>query len=69
MPLYLVMPFDLIPDFVPLAGLLDDLVVIPLLVSWIVSRVPGHEPEPARATREPRPGEVPPVIDGTWRRL
>ena len=60
--LYLVSPFDLIPEFVPFFGILDDLVLVPLMVSWIVSRLPREAPAYART----RPG---PVIDGTARRL
>jgi uncharacterized membrane protein YkvA (DUF1232 family) len=63
-PLYLISPLDLIPDFVPFAGWLDDAIVVPLLVSWIVGLL--------RRTAEPgygrsRSGER--VIDGTARRL
>jgi len=60
-PLYLLSPLDFIPDAIPLLGWLDDLVVIPLLVSWIVSLLP----QPARS----RPRGDGPVIDGTSRRL
>lgn len=58
--LYLVNPFDIVPDVVPLAGWVDDIVIVPLLVSWIVSRLPGID-APQR-----RDG---PVIDGTARRI
>ena len=37
---YLVNPIDLIPDLVPFAGWIDDIVLVPLMVSWIVSRLP-----------------------------
>jgi uncharacterized membrane protein YkvA (DUF1232 family) len=66
--LYLVSPIDLIPDVVPFLGIVDDIVLVPLMVSWIVSRLPrmagARAPAaPYRAT----PGEGP-VIDGTARR-
>jgi uncharacterized membrane protein YkvA (DUF1232 family) len=64
-PLYLISPLDLIPDFIPFAGWLDDLVVIPLLVSWIVGLLPQREPVRARASSRDNGS----TIDGDWRRL
>lgn len=58
---YLVSPVDLIPEFIPLAGLLDDLILVPMMVSWIVSRLPREAPAYARATDT--------TINGTARRI
>jgi len=62
-PLYLLSPIDLIPDFIPLAGWLDDIVIVPMLVSWIVSMLP--QPAPVR----PRGRAGDDVIETTYRKL
>jgi len=38
--LYLLSPIDLIPDFIPFAGYVDDLVVVPLLLSLSIRLLP-----------------------------
>lgn len=67
-PLYLVSPVDIIPDFIPLLGWLDDLVVIPLLVSWLVGLIPQSAPSGSTYRNNGRDGGGP-TIDGTARRL
>lgn len=57
--LYLVTPTDLLPDVIPVIGWIDDIILVPLMVSWIVSRLPV--PAPATARRDG------PIIDGTAR--
>ena len=37
---YVLMPFDLIPDFIPVIGQFDDLVVVPLLVYVALKMIP-----------------------------
>ena len=37
---YLVSPIDLIPDVVPIFGLVDDLVLVPLAMRWLYGRLP-----------------------------
>lgn len=38
--LYVLSPIDLIPDFIPVLGYLDDLILLPLLVAAIVKLIP-----------------------------
>lgn len=38
---YLVMPFDLIPDFIPVVGHIDDLIIIPLLIGCALKLTPA----------------------------
>ena len=40
--LYLVSPIDLIPDVVPIFGVLDDLVVVPMAIRWLLNQLPTH---------------------------
>jgi uncharacterized membrane protein YkvA (DUF1232 family) len=40
--LYLVSPIDLIPDVLPVVGVLDDLVIVPLVLRWLLSRLPAE---------------------------
>ena len=37
---YLLSPIDLIPDFIPVLGLLDDLIIVPLLIILAVKLIP-----------------------------
>lgn len=40
--LYLLSPIDLIPDMLPFVGVLDDLVIVPMALRWLLSRLPAH---------------------------
>ncbi|WP_332813372.1 YkvA family protein [Ramlibacter sp.] len=45
--LYLLSPVDLLPDAIPFIGVVDDLVLVPLAIRWMLKRLP---PELARAS-------------------
>jgi len=49
---YALSPIDLIPDFIPVLGYLDDLVLIPLGVSLAVKMIPRSVMEECRAQAE-----------------
>ena len=45
--LYVVSPIDLIPDVIPFIGVMDDIVLVPLAIRFLLKRLP---PDLARAT-------------------
>ena len=38
--LYVISPIDLIPDAIPVLGLIDDIVLVPLAMRWLLQRLP-----------------------------
>ena len=38
---YVVSPIDLLPDFVPLLGVVDDIVLVPLAMRFLLDRLPA----------------------------
>jgi len=50
---YVISPIDLLPDVLPVIGVVDDLVLVPLAIRWLLNRLP---PEIANAPGFTRPG-------------
>lgn len=55
---YAVSPIDLIPDFIPIIGYLDDLIIVPLGIMLVVRLTPAevmreHRETAAQASRRP----------------
>lgn len=42
MVLYVISPVDLVPDVIPFLGVVDDVVLVPLALRWVLSRLPAH---------------------------
>jgi uncharacterized membrane protein YkvA (DUF1232 family) len=40
--LYVLSPIDLVPDFIPLLGVMDDVVLVPLAIRFLLKRLPAE---------------------------
>lgn len=58
---YAFSPIDLIPDFIPLLGYLDDLLLIPLGVALALKMIPAEVMAECRTQAESRLGQDHPV--------
>jgi uncharacterized membrane protein YkvA (DUF1232 family) len=38
--LYVLSPIDLVPEFIPVLGVMDDLVLVPLAIRFLLNRLP-----------------------------
>jgi uncharacterized membrane protein YkvA (DUF1232 family) len=62
--LYLAMPFDLIPDFIPVLGFLDDFVIVMLGAAIVLRTIPRSVIEEHVARYEYIEGEARPATKG-----
>lgn len=59
---YALSPIDLIPDFIPILGLLDDVVILPVLITLAIKLIPHEVIDSAgRKAEEENPG-----LKRTW---
>lgn len=56
---YALSPIDLIPDFIPVLGYLDDLVLVPLGILLVIRLIPPEVLAEHRAAAEARQGKRP----------
>ncbi len=68
---YALSPIDLIPDFIPVIGYLDDLIIVPLGILLAVRLIPGeilaeHRVAASEATERPASRTAAMVIVAIW---
>jgi uncharacterized membrane protein YkvA (DUF1232 family) len=68
---YALSPVDLIPDFIPVLGYIDDLIIVPLAVGLVVSLIPNevmaeYRTKADEAEQRPRSREAAIIIVAIW---
>lgn len=68
---YAVSPIDLIPDFIPVIGYLDDLIIVPLGIALVIMLIPPeimeeHRTLAMRARERPASWRAASVIVTVW---
>lgn len=68
---YALSPIDLVPDFIPVLGLIDDLLIVPLGIALAVAFIPPalmarYREEAAQALDRPTSGVAAVVILSLW---
>ncbi|HJV63300.1 MAG TPA: YkvA family protein [Albitalea sp.] len=56
MVLYVLSPIDLVPDTIPLLGVVDDIVLVTFGMRWLLSRLPAHIQADVARRAGTRPG-------------
>lgn len=51
---YALSPIDLIPDFIPVLGYLDDLILLPLGIALFIKLIPSHVMQRLRSDADDR---------------
>ena len=55
---YALSPIDLIPDFIPVIGFLDELILLPLAIAFAIRLIPASVMADARARASAQPQRV-----------
>lgn len=68
---YALSPIDLIPDFIPVLGLIDEALLLPLAIAWAVKHIPADvmtesRARAAAAAERPRSWIAAFVIGSVW---
>lgn len=68
---YAVSPIDLIPDFIPILGYLDDIIIVPLGIMLVIKLIPPevlneHRETAAKATEQPVSRIAAGVVIAIW---